>query len=86
MNWPWPKIKALSLDVDEVHVKTAAVLEKNWQSSCSYMKIHRNELGLSVVNCLQKLLTLFVQQSKHMKFFKVLSYKLKVQICEYYKP
>ena len=50
------------------------------------MKIHRNELGLSVVNCLQKLLKLFVQQSNHMKFFKVLSYKLKVQICEYYKP
>ena len=30
-------------------------------------------VGLSVVNCLQKLLKLFVQQSNHMKFFKVLS-------------
>ena len=89
MNRPWTKIKAL-------HAKTSAVLrvlvcqwregETNWQSSCSYMKIHRNELGLSVVNCLQNLLKLFVQQSNHMKFFKVLSYKLKVQICEYYKP
>ena len=24
MNWPWTKIKALPLDVDEVHAKTAA--------------------------------------------------------------
>ena len=71
----------LSPEVDEVHVKTAVVLlVRRREDEAKFTQLHenlllKNEVDLSSVNCLQKLLKLFVLQSKHMKFSEILSDK-----------